>query len=130
MRSVDHYAVMEQILDKSESQNGLKVSTVFSGTREEPWKRGEIRDISVENFTPENLIRGFLDGMTEELYSMYKQIEGCLSAGERTLVLSGNGFRKNRHLRKAAEETFGMKAVLAECCEEAACGAAKTGMTV
>ena len=130
MRSVDHYAVMERILDKSESQNGLKVSTVFSGTREEPWKRGEIRDISVENFTPENLIRGFLDGMTEELYSMYKQIEGCLSAGERTLVLSGNGFRKNRHLRKAAEETFGMKAVLAECCEEAACGAAKTGMTV
>ena len=127
MKNVDHYAVMERLLEKSEKESGLKVSTTFSGTREEPWKSGGIGNISVENFTPENLIRGFLEGMTEELYSMYKEMETRLGAGERVLLLSGNGFRKNRPLREIAEEKFGMRAVLAACCEEAACGAAKAG---
>src|SRR5699024_11150590 len=104
MKNVDHYAVMERLLDKSGKESELKVSTTFSGTRDEPWKRGGIWNISVENFTPENLIRGFLEGMTEELYSMYKEMEMKLESEERVLVLSGNGFRKNRPLREIAEE--------------------------
>lgn len=130
MKNVDHYAVMERLLDKSGKESELKVSTTFSGTRDEPWKRGGIGNISVENFTPENLIRGFLEGMTEELYSMYKEMEMKLESEERVLVLSGNGFRKNRPLREIAEEKFGMRAVLAASCEEAACGAAKAGSDI
>lgn len=130
MKETDHYAVMERLMDQRmeemAQERKLSVTTTFSGTREEPLKRGMIGDIDVDNFTPGNLIRGFLDGMAEELHGMYEEMACGTELPAEMLILSGNGFRKNRHLRRIAEEKFGMKAVLAECCEEAACGAARS----
>ena len=130
MKETDHYAVMERLMDQRmeemAQERKLSVTTTFSGTREEPLKRGMIGDIDVDNFTPENLIRGFLDGMAEELHGMYEEMVCGTELPAEMLILSGNGFRKNRHLRRIAEEKFGIKAVLAECCEEAACGAARS----
>lgn len=130
MKETDHYAVMERLMDQRmeemAQERKLRVTTTFSGTREEPLKRGMIGDIDVDNFTPGNLIRGFLDGMAEELHGMYEEMVCGTELPAEMLILSGNGFRKNRHLRRIAEEKFGMKAVLAECCEEAACGAARS----
>lgn len=130
VKETDHYAVMERLMDQRmeemAQERKLSVTTTFSGTREEPLKRGMIGDIDVDNFTPGNLIRGFLDGMAEELHGMYEEMACGTELPAEMLILSGNGFRKNRHLRRIAEEKFGMKAVLAECCEEAACGAARS----
>lgn len=130
MKETDHYAVMERLMDQRmeemAQERKLSVTTTFSGTREEPLKRGMIGDIDVDNFTPGNLIRGFLDGMAEELHGMYEEMVCGTELPAEMLILSGNGFRKNRHLRRIAEEKFGIKAVLAECCEEAACGAARS----
>lgn len=130
MKETDHYAVMERLMDQRMEEMArerkLSVTTTFSGTREEPLKRGMIGDIDVDNFTPGNLIRGFLDGMAEELHGMYEEMVCGTELPAEMLILSGNGFRKNRHLRRIAEEKFGIKAVLAECCEEAACGAARS----
>ncbi|HJD47817.1 MAG TPA: hypothetical protein H9909_13320 [Candidatus Mediterraneibacter norfolkensis] len=130
MKETDHYTVMERLMDQrmkeTVREKGLRVTTTFSGTREEPMKRGKIEGIDVDNFTPGNLICGFLDGMAEELYGMYKVMVRGAELSAETLILSGNGFRKNRHLRRIAQERFGMKAVLSKCCEEAACGAARS----
>src|SRR5699024_4261090 len=78
VRDADHYRIMAGFLEREEERESpLKVTTAFSGTREEPEKRGSIENISTENFTPGNLIRGFLEGMTEELYERYRIIENA-----------------------------------------------------
>lgn len=133
LKETDHYEVMERMMDQRMKEmvpeTGLRVTTTFSGTREEPMKRGKIEGIDGDNFTPGNLICGFLDGMAEELYGMYEVMARGAEVSAETLILSGNGFRKSRHLRRIAEEKFGMKAVLSERCEEAACGAARSAGT-
>ena len=53
----------------------MKVQTTFDGTRTDSGLRGEIRNISSDNFTPEFLTYGVLEGMIRELYDMFVQIE-------------------------------------------------------
>lgn len=50
------------------------VETLFDGTRFAPCKRGHIENISLSNFTPENLILGFLKGISRELYNFYQRL--------------------------------------------------------
>lgn len=128
MGGIDHYSVMEKILDEKSEGEKLKVNTAFSGTREKPEKRGAIKNIGTENFTPEALIRGVLDGMAEELYKMYSRIEKGLSGARNRMIASGNGIRKNRHLQEIMSERFGMSLELAKREEEAAYGAVVSGM--
>ena len=67
---------------------------------------------------------GLMQGMADELYGMY---EGYLAKGGKApaaMIGSGNGFRKNRHLCKIFEKTFGCPLSLSPYQEEAACGAA------
>lgn len=125
---IDHYSVMEKILDEKSEGEKLKVNTAFSGTREKPEKRGSVKNIGTENFTPEALIRGVLDGMAEELYKMYGRIEKGLSGARSRMIASGNGIRKNRHLQEIMSERFGMSLELATREEEAAYGASVSGM--
>lgn len=129
VEGVDHYSVMAKLLDnKAAKMEKLKVNTAFSGTREKPDKRGFIKNIGTENFTPEALIYGVLDGMAAELYKMYGKIEKGLSLSKGRMIASGNGIRKNPHLQQIMSETFGMKLQMAEHEEEAAYGAAVSGM--
>lgn len=125
---VDHYSVMGKILDGKSGGENLKVNTAFSGTREKPEKRGSIKNIGTENFTPEALIYGVLDGMAEELYKMYGKIGKGISGSRSRMIASGNGIRKNRHLQEIMSEKFGMELELAKREEEAAYGASVSGM--
>lgn len=130
IEGIDHYAVMASFLDeKSAAKNKkLRVDTSFSGSRANPDKRGSITNIDVNNFTPQAFIRGVLEGMAEELYQMYANVDERVRADKNMLVASGNGIRKNIHLQNIMEETFGMKIQIAQNQEEAASGAALTGI--
>lgn len=113
------YDIMDKMLE-SEVSSSLSVDTRFAGTRSNPSLSGCISGINTENLTPENLTRGVLAGMTEELYEMY----GKMGVTRRKIVGSGNGIRKNRHLINAIEKTFGKKLIIPRHLEEAAFGAA------
>ena len=100
------------------------MDTAFDGTRTDPLRRGSITGLTEQNFTPGQLALGVLHGMTDELYDLYF---GYLQAGlpeKELLIGSGNGLRKNRHLRHITEKTFGMKLTMTDQPEEAALGAA------
>jgi len=113
------YAVMDKLLAGVDSST-LQVDTRFSGSREDESLRGSITGISTQNFTPEELTYGFLEGMIRELYELY-QIMGAERSG---LIASGNGIRKNAALQRIAERYFGAPLQIPQHKEEAACGAA------
>lgn len=114
------YPFMEKALEHSDGAV-LHVSTLFDGSRDDPSARGSITDIGIDNFTPVALIRGFISGIADELYTMYRK----MGAPEKSaLIGSGNGLRKNRSLCNAFEMRFAQPLTLSSYHEEAACGAA------
>lgn len=119
------YDVMARLAEKGvHAENGMSVQTTFNGTRVSPDLLGSITGISEDNFTPEGLIYGVLQGMARELYDMYQVIsEGTGIRAER-LIASGNGVRRNVVLQNIFREMFRADLTLAACEEEAACGAA------
>lgn len=130
-REIDHYKVMEQLLNQEneEGKAKLKVCTTFSGTRDDMDKRGFIQNIHADNFTPGALIKGVLEGMAEELHEMYGCMEKAMTSKNTVLIASGNGIRKNVHLQKIMMQKFSMELELAEQKEEAAFGAALSAKT-
>ena len=116
------YLIMERMLCEG-SEQVLCVDTRFAGTRAHSDQTGSITGITTENFTPAALTRGVLVGMVEELYGMYLEM-GCVRTHA---VASGNGIRKNPHLKKIAGERFAMPVKMPEHLEEAAYGAALFG---
>lgn len=119
------YEVMAKLAEKGmQAGDGMKVSTVFNGTRVNPNLRGSITNISEDNFTPEGLIYGTLEGMARELYDMYRTIYEETGIQAVHLVASGNGVRRNAVLQKILCGMFGAELKLAAYEEEAACGAA------
>lgn len=131
IQGIDHYGVMAELLkdeDLDDSAEELKITTTFSGTRENPDQRGEITNIGVNNLTPGAVISGVLHGMAEELYEMYSQIDKSVVENKTVMVASGNGIRKNVYLQRIMEKKFKMKLQIAENKEEAAYGAAMTGI--
>ena len=125
MGDIDHYVVMEKLLETREEAEKLIVDTRFSGTRSDPDHRGSIEAISTENFTPAALIYGVLDGMVQELYEMYQIITSETDQKKSKVIASGNGIRKNLWLQKIVNEKFCMQVQLAEYEEEAAVGAVR-----
>lgn len=130
IETVDHYAIMEKLLENRREDERLIVDTRFSGTRSDPELRGRIDDISTENFTPAALTYGVLDGMAEELYEMYQTIEAGTGQKKIKIVASGNGMRKNKWLQKIVSEKFHMPLQLAEYEEEAAVGAVRSAVLI
>ena len=124
------YEELDRLLENTPSDDAPGVETTFDGTRSDPEKRGSITGLSQKNFTPGALAWGVLKGMTDELYQMYA---GCLRAGlppKELLMGSGNGLRKNRHLRRLTEEYFALPLTLSDQPEEAALGAAMFAETI
>ena len=99
------------------------VTPLFQGTRKDPSLRGTIEGLSTENFTPQHLIVGMMEGMARELYDMY---QSYLSSGGVAVTLygSGNGLRKNRYLQECFERLFEQPVQICNRPEEAATGAA------
>ena len=119
------YDVLSKLAQKAdENSGGLSVETTFSGTREDPGKLGCILNISEANFTPANMVRGFLQGIVNELYAFHQRICEETGIGDVRLIASGNACRRNPELRRLFSETFGAEIVQAVFTEEAASGAA------
>lgn len=128
---VSCYDAMEKLLDAGAETDDLPiVHTVFQGTRENPSLRGSIQGLSVDNLMPRSLTLGFLHGMTDELYGMYARYRDAAGqTGASTLIGSGNGLRRNPHLRRIIARRFGLPLGLSKNEEEAACGAALFALT-
>ena len=116
------YETMNRLAQKAyEQKSALHVKTQFSGTRKDPELKGSILDITENNFTPEQLILGVLQGMAEEL----KQYFDAMQLDHVTqLAASGNAMQKNPVLPLVLQDLFGLPVTLTENKEEAAIGAA------
>lgn len=113
---------------KKSQTDDIRVDTLFDGTRQHPEKRGKIMNISRQNWNPENLIRGFLEGMSQELYDFYQLLPDSVREKKTILVGSGNGIKKNPLLCRILEERFNCHLQVSSCREEAALGACICGM--
>lgn len=89
------------------------VTPLFGGTRKDPLCRGSIQGLSTENFIPQHLIAGMMEGMARELYEMY---QSYLHSGGEVVPLhgSGNGLRKNQYLQSCFEQMFGQSTFASE----------------
>ena len=118
----EQYDFLNALAEKGLSaEKPLEVRTTFCGSRKDPALRGSIEQIGEDNFTPEALACGVLQGMVNELYALYRQ-SGVELHGR--LIASGNGVQKNPVLRKLLAKTFRLPTVLPALREEAAFGAA------
>ena len=78
----------------------------------------------MDNFTPQELTRGVLDGIAAELYAHADALRRANPAADR-LVGSGNAIRKNPVLQQCIADRFGMALQISPFPEEAAVGAAR-----
>ena len=122
---ISAYDGMSRILNKSGPVSDYpETVTLFQGTRKDPTLRGSVTGLGTDNFTPLHFIHGVMHGMADELYGMYR---GYLDLGGKSpaaMIGSGNGLRRNPHLCRIFEDTFGCPLILSENNEEAATGAA------
>ena len=119
------YSAMNQVMSKyTVPTQALKVDTAFSGTRQEPERRGAISNIGIDNLTMPNLCDGVMNGMVQELFDLYQQMLPMLDKTPSKLVGAGNGIRMNEYLAQRFSDTFGMPLCIPLHKEEAAYGAA------
>lgn len=113
------YGYLDKILE-AKTETSLYADCRFCGTRNDPSIRGGFSNLSESNFTPADFALAVLNGMTSELYEMYK------SGGKpaRKIVCSGNGMRKNSALRRITGDMFGCEIEIPLYAEEASYGAA------
>lgn len=118
------YDAMDRLaLESMDSIEPLEVSTLFLGTRQDPALRGSIRGIGLDNFTPQHLILGFLQGMAQEYHTLYRLMALPADRVMKSMVCSGNGVRKNRPLQRMMEKQFGLPLLLPAHKEEGCFGA-------
>ena len=128
MDDTDLYKIMVSVPYKEVQEDDIRVETLFGGTRSHPEKRGKIMNISCLNWHPENLIRGFLEGMSQELYDFYQLLPNSIRERKTILVGAGNGIKRNPLLCQILEERFKCHLQVSACREEAALGACICGM--
>ena len=125
------YDLMNALLEAGGKPDDLpKISPLFQGTRQNPDLRASITNLCADNFTPTHMTWAMLAGMASELHEMYQTYLANAERGEKKLIGSGNGLRKNPHFQKIVSEYFNMPLTLSEWEEEAAVGAALYTMTV
>lgn len=124
----DIYSQMSTVFYKDDSNDLPIVETLFNGTRCSPEKRGSIKNMSLNNFTPENLILGFLKGISRELYNYYQRLPKEIKKGKNRIIGSGNALKKNPLLCEAFEEQFNTELLFSTHEEEAALGACLNAM--
>jgi len=118
---------MYDIIDQAElsaPRTPLRVEPFFNGTRQDPALRGSIKNIDLDNLTPENLLYGFAEAMVGELRELLRTNgldQEELLAG---VVGSGNGIRRNPLVCRLIERLFDCRLSISDLKEEAACGAA------
>lgn len=124
-QDVSAYEGMARLLDANPQIEDIPgVCTTFQGTRTDPSLRGSITGLDIHNFTPLHFLHGVMHGMADELYQMYRGYLVKSQTAAAAMIGSGNGLRKNPHLCRIFEHTFGCSLELSQNKEEAACGAA------
>lgn len=113
------YDVMNAELAK-EYDCSLKVDNRFMGTHINPEITASITGLTVDNFTPQQLMVGFIDSMANEMFYMYQK----MGVKGTTLVGSGNGIKKNKAIVKSLEKKFSTRLKIPTHNEEASFGAA------
>ncbi len=96
----------------------------FHGTRHQPDRQAEIRNLRGGNLTPGHLTLALIQGMVSSFQEGY---EALLATGEvprNRLYASGNGARSNRLFTKLAAQKFALPLQIPAASEEAAFGAA------
>lgn len=126
---VELYRIMTSIPYPDDSRNLPTVKTLFDGTRLYPQQRGSIENISLKNFTPENLVIGFLNGIAGELYGFLQNVPEQVRDQKKIMVGSGNALKKNPLLQKVFEDQFNSKMTFSAHPEEAAFGACLNAVT-
>ncbi|MCK5675302.1 MAG: hypothetical protein KAH95_18110 [Spirochaetales bacterium] len=111
-------------LEYAEIKNPVKVEPYFMGTREDPYKRGKILDISLGNLNVYSLVWGFSEAIVLELFNIFKDNNLLNSLKDWHLVGSGNGIRKNPMIKKMIERIFNMPVNESEMKEDASYGSA------
>ena len=126
----DHmYEWIDRLSERApDLENPLQFNTQFDGTRSDPHSFASIQSLRPENFTPEHFVAGILQGVADELVSMYRQAEKHLDFAPSFLVGSGNGLRKNRVWRDVFSRKLEAPLLVPICKEEAAFGAALYAM--
>ena len=117
-------AMATMLASNPEPEGQPQITTLFQGTRKDPTLRGSVSGLGTENFTPLDFTYGVMHGMADELFGMFKGYLDMGGATPAAMIGSGNGLRKNPHLCRIMEKTFGCPLILSENNEEAACGAA------
>jgi sedoheptulokinase len=125
---IDFYEAINSLHYSGEDLNELQVNALFRGTRLDPHKRGSITNISAFNFTPVNLIFGFLHGICNELFGFFEKIPGNSKSKIQKIIGSGNAIRMNTLLCRILEDTFGHQMVIPQNAEQAAFGACLNAM--
>lgn len=119
------YAVLNALTEKAYHETkALSVHTTFAGTRCNLQEKGAIKGITVNNFTPEALSLGVLQGMVDELYDFFQKMEVNTP---KAIVASGNVVQKNKVINRLLRDTFSSKVNITAYHEEAALGAAMYG---
>jgi sedoheptulokinase len=117
---------LDQIISKMEdaalTKDLPKVAPFFNGRRTDAQARGVISNLSLTNFTPENLIVGFIEGIVDEIFEFYQKIPEQLKR-KKFLIGAGNTIRFNKLLRRSLEDQFQRRLYIPKHREEAAFGA-------
>jgi len=118
--------IYEKMNDVFNSKNNTTLITDnrFLGTRQDTLIRGSITNISVDNFTPQDMVISMVDGMSKELFDMYENMKIKCSR----IIGSGNGIRKNTAFADSLSKKFNMDIKIPVCCEEASYGVALFSM--
>ena len=125
------YVRMTQLAAEIASDvDGLTFEPVFTGTREDPARRGLLTGIGTANFSPGHFSRALQQGVIDQFKGLYEQALAVCVGQRSQLVGAGNGIRKNPVLRGIAEATFGMSMRVPKHTEEAAYGAALQAMVL
>jgi sedoheptulokinase len=122
------YGSMERLVAAEGISDKLEFQTKYCGTRGDPHQRGEIRNLGLDNFTPEHFRAGTLSGIITELFDYYEPMSIYTKKQPKMLVGSGNGIRLNKPMATIASEIFGLPVRIPLYEEEAAYGAALLAM--
>lgn len=117
------YAFMAKAAGQADDHT-LLADTRFSGSREEPQRKGAITGITPQNFKIENLARAFYQGIAQEMLDFYEKVPARLRADKIRLVGAGGALKQNSPLQVSLQQLFGLPLSLSDCDEDAALGAA------
>ncbi len=115
------YDTMNKLAQKAYNENSkpLQINTLFKGKRTDKNSTGSIIGITDNNFTPENMVLGFICGMCRELYEFF---DGVVS-NKKCIIASGNAVQKNPIFLPIISDMFKIPTKLSINREEASTGA-------